>query len=112
MQTELRQRPLGELFSELASETGTLVRKEVQLAKVEMTRALERRKADDAELVSVILEDCAWKERDFTKYQLVQPGGRAVRGWSRHRNAFNEVEKALRKVIEQMLAKGGGQLRR
>jgi hypothetical protein len=31
------QRPLGELFSELAHETGTLVRKEVQLAKVEMT---------------------------------------------------------------------------
>jgi hypothetical protein len=31
------QRPLGELFSELASETGTLVRKEVELAKTEMT---------------------------------------------------------------------------
>jgi internalin A len=79
---------------------------------VEMTRALARRKADEAELVSVILEDCAWKERDFTKYQLVQPGGRAVRGWSRHRDAFNEVEKALRKLIKQMLAQGGGQSRR
>ena len=31
------QRPLGELFSELAHETGTLVRKEVELAKTEMT---------------------------------------------------------------------------
>lgn len=31
------QRPLGELFSELAQQTGTLVRKEVELAKVEMT---------------------------------------------------------------------------
>jgi hypothetical protein len=31
------QRPLGELFSELASETGTLIRKEVELAKTEMT---------------------------------------------------------------------------
>lgn len=31
------QRPLGELFSELASNTGTLVRKEVELAAVEMT---------------------------------------------------------------------------
>lgn len=30
------QRPLGELFSELARETGTLVRQEVQLAKTEM----------------------------------------------------------------------------
>jgi ureidoglycolate hydrolase len=31
------QQPLGELFSELASNTGTLVRKEVELAAVEMT---------------------------------------------------------------------------
>lgn len=30
------ERPLGELFSEVASETGTLVRQEVQLAKTEM----------------------------------------------------------------------------
>ncbi len=37
MQRELMEpRPLGELFSELASETGTLVKKEVELAKVEM----------------------------------------------------------------------------
>jgi hypothetical protein len=31
------ERPLGELFTELARETGTLVRQEVQLAKTEMT---------------------------------------------------------------------------
>lgn len=36
-QPALQQRPLGELFGELASETGTLVRKEVELATVEMT---------------------------------------------------------------------------
>jgi internalin A len=75
---------------------------------VEMVRALERRKAGEAELVSVILEDCSWKDRDFTKYQLVQPDGRPVRRWSRHRTAFNEVEKKLRVVIKSILAKGGG----
>lgn len=37
MQQVAEQRSLGELFSELAQETGTLVRKEVELAKVEMT---------------------------------------------------------------------------
>ncbi len=31
------ERPLGELFTELANETGTLVRQEVNLAKTEMT---------------------------------------------------------------------------
>jgi hypothetical protein len=37
MQHVTEQRSLGALFSELAQETGTLVRKEVELAKVEMT---------------------------------------------------------------------------
>jgi hypothetical protein len=32
-----RDRPIGALFSELAHETGTLVKQEVELAKVEMT---------------------------------------------------------------------------
>ena len=32
----IEQRPLGELFSELAQQTATLVRHEVELAKVEM----------------------------------------------------------------------------
>jgi hypothetical protein len=36
-QASAHERPLGELFSELAHETGTLVRKEVELAKTEMT---------------------------------------------------------------------------
>jgi hypothetical protein len=37
MQHVAEPRSLGALFSELAQETGTLVRKEVQLASVEMT---------------------------------------------------------------------------
>ncbi len=36
MANMIEQRPLGELFSELAKETATLVRHEVELAKVEM----------------------------------------------------------------------------
>ena len=37
MQHVTEQRSLGSLFAELAQETGTLVRKEVQLASAEMT---------------------------------------------------------------------------
>ena len=46
------QRPLGELFSELASNTGTLVRKEVELAAVEMT-AKAKSAGRNAALVAV-----------------------------------------------------------
>jgi hypothetical protein len=37
-QVAKEERSLGELFSELAGETGTLVRQEVSLAQVELTR--------------------------------------------------------------------------
>ena len=46
------QRPLGELFSELAHNTGTLVRKEVELATVEMT-AKAKAAGNNAALVAV-----------------------------------------------------------
>ena len=39
-------RSLGELFSELAQDTSTLVRKEVQLAKTEMSQKASRVKKD------------------------------------------------------------------
>jgi len=37
MQMSKEERSLGELFSELANETGTLVRQEVALAQAEIT---------------------------------------------------------------------------
>jgi hypothetical protein len=45
------QRPLGELFSELAQQTGTLVRDEVALARIEMT-AKAKSAGRDAALVA------------------------------------------------------------
>lgn len=45
-------RPLGELFSELATETGVLVKKEVELAKSEMTSNLKTM-AKDAVVIGV-----------------------------------------------------------
>jgi hypothetical protein len=41
MEDSTEQRPLGELFAELARETGTLVRQEVDLARTEMTSKLK-----------------------------------------------------------------------
>jgi uncharacterized membrane protein YqjE len=40
--TEKQDRSIGELFSELASETGLLIRQEVALAKVELTQKAAR----------------------------------------------------------------------
>jgi xanthine/uracil permease len=40
------ERSLGELFAELSRETGTLMRKEVELAKVELTASMRKAGAD------------------------------------------------------------------
>jgi len=37
-----QDRSIGELFSELATETGTLIRKEIELAKVELSQKASR----------------------------------------------------------------------
>ena len=42
MQAHKDERSLGELFGDLARDTGTLVRQEVELAKVEMTQKATR----------------------------------------------------------------------
>jgi internalin A len=75
------------------------------IKNVEMPRAIERRESGETEIVSVLLEDCAWQDRPFTKFQMIRPGDKSVRKWSRHRDAFNEVEKSLRKIIAHILAK-------
>ncbi|MDQ3700848.1 MAG: phage holin family protein, partial [Chloroflexota bacterium] len=46
MQPRKEDRSLGELFTELARETGTLVRQEVQLATTEMTHKASRAARD------------------------------------------------------------------
>jgi len=48
MQSATQERPLGELFKELAGETGTLVRQEVQLATTELTAKASRAGKDAA----------------------------------------------------------------
>ena len=72
---------------------------------VEMKRALERREANQVTLVSVILDNSAWQGRDFTKYQLVEAGNLVARSLPQRRIGFNEVERQIRKVINEVLAK-------
>ncbi len=51
MQTGKNDRSLGELFGDLAGQTGTLVREEVALAKAELTRTATQAGKDVAVLV-------------------------------------------------------------
>ena len=73
---------------------------------VELKRALERRQAEEAEIVLVILEDCSWKGRDFAQYQVVL-GDKPVARHGRYSDAFNTVEDELRRLIDDLVGDAG-----
>src|SRR5512142_1511562 len=52
MQARVDERPIGELFAELASKTGTLVQQELELARVELSEHASRLGGDAATLVA------------------------------------------------------------
>ena len=69
---------------------------------VEMKRALERHAAGEARAISVILRPCDWQNSDLGKLQALPTDGRPVRNWRSHDDAFLDVIKGLRKVIEEI----------
>ena len=95
-------------FSAIPSEFRCILTERISLPSVqgvEMDTALRRRAAGETEIVALILEaDCGWKGREFTQFQVLPPGVRAVRSWPRHADAFNKVEQELRLLINKILA--------
>ena len=68
---------------------------------VELQRALERREAGQAEIVSIIVEDCSWNDRDFAEYQVIL-GAKPIKSHRPYRAAFNDVERELRRLIDSI----------
>ncbi|MCL5742300.1 MAG: TIR domain-containing protein, partial [Acidobacteria bacterium] len=72
---------------------------------VEVKRAVERAKAGEAAVVSVILEKCGWERTTVAKYQVLPPKGRPVRDRKPIRDAWYEVQEGLRVVLEALRTK-------
>jgi internalin A len=71
---------------------------------VEIKRAVERAKAGDAVVVSIILEKCGWQKL-AGDYQALPPKGKPVRNTQPQRDAWYAVQEGLRKVLEKLRAK-------
>lgn len=69
---------------------------------VEMTRALERRKAGEARVVAVILRPCAWKTSRFAGLQALPKDGKPVVDWPTDDHGFLDAVEGLRKLIEEL----------
>jgi len=72
---------------------------------VEVQRAVERAKAGEAVVVSIILEKCGWERTAVAKYEVLPPKGRPVRDRKPIRDAWYEVQEGLRKVLEELRAR-------
>ena len=77
--TELREQHIGELISRLGTDTGTLVRQELALARAEMTERLEVVRAEVADALELARTETAQK-LELAKSDVVKRGKKAGAG--------------------------------
>lgn len=66
----------------------------------EMTRALERHDCGDAVVIPVILRPCDWHQAPFGKLMATPRDGLAVTKWTNCDEAYTDIAKEIRKVVE------------
>lgn len=69
---------------------------------IEMKRALERHEVREARVIPVILRDCDWKTAEFSKLQALPKDGKPVTSWRNRDEAYLDVAKGIRKVVEEL----------
>jgi Flp pilus assembly protein TadD len=69
---------------------------------VEMKRALEMHKADEAHVIPIILRPVDWKETPIGELQALPTEGRPVTKWRSRDEAFLDVSKEIRRLVEAL----------
>lgn len=67
----------------------------------EMTRAMERHQAGQAQVIPVILRHCDWHSAPFGKLLAVPKDGKPVVAWPDRDEAFADVARQIRSVVEK-----------
>lgn len=70
--------------------------------KIEKARALERHRASEARLISVILRPCDWTHTDLRKFLVTPRDGRPITMWPDRDEAFLDVAQSIRRAIEEL----------
>lgn len=68
----------------------------------EMMRAMERHETGDARVIPIILRPVDWHEAPFAKLKALPKDGKPVTMWSNHDEAFLDVAKGIRGVVEEL----------
>jgi hypothetical protein len=69
---------------------------------IEMTRAMELHKAGEAYIIPILLRPVDWEGAPFAKLQVLPSGARPITLWEDLDQAFLNVSRGIRQVIEQL----------
>jgi hypothetical protein len=71
---------------------------------IEMGRALERHRAGEARVIPVIVKPCDWESTPLGGLLATPRDGKAITTWPNFDEAFTDVAKQIRKVVEEFNA--------
>ena len=69
---------------------------------IEMTQALERQAAGEAQVIPVIVRPCDWQATPLGGLMAVPRDGKAITMWANHDEAYTDVAKSIRAVIAKL----------
>ncbi len=72
---------------------------------VELKRAMKRHKAKEARVIPIILREVDWKGAPFGKLQSLPKNAEAVTNWSNRDQAFADIARGIRRVVEELARK-------
>ncbi len=72
---------------------------------IEMQKALERHAAETARVIPIILRPVFWEDTPFSKLQVLPSNTKPVTLWSVRDSAFLDIDRGIRKAIEELSAK-------
>lgn len=70
----------------------------------EMRRAMERHAAKETTVIPVIVRPCDWKSAPFGKLMAVPRDGKAIVTWANYDEAYTDVARRTREVVEAKTA--------
>jgi TIR domain len=72
---------------------------------IELSRAIQRGKANEATIIPILLRPCDWEELSFSEYQVLPKNQQPIssRYWRNQDEAFREVAKGIREVVQQYI---------
>ena len=67
--------------------------------RYEMTRALERQREGDAQVVPIIVEPCDWLNSSLRELKAVPKDGKPISTWTNANSAYLDVIQELRRIL-------------